>query len=457
MEQIYIFVIQTISDMATIKFLTRTKVSKLAPVYIRFRDKDKIDIWVQTPYKMYPEYWNNAKQEFKKNMLYTGVFTEKKARELKRDFDKLNDTILDEYDKHSEPVSADWLTKIINTVYYKKVTGTETFNQYVARFVEEAKSGKRLATNGKTTKRYGYGSLRVLQGFKLSFELFCNGKQYDFDDINIDTYNSFVKFFYDRNCGPNYVGKHIKTWKTIMRKARIESLHKNSDIELKAFKTLSEETDSIYLTEGELKAIYDLDLSDNVTLKKVRSEMATNKQLRESRDVFLVGSYLAQRYSDYKRVTKDMIKELDGKIYVEIIQQKTGTKCLIPIRPEADRILQRYDYTLPKTFEQKVNKNIKDIGELAGITEVIAIERNKGGLTVKTKVKKCSLICTHTARRSGCTNMYLAGIPTLKIMKISGHKSEREFLKYIRVSQEETAIDLANHSYFTGSPLRIAK
>jgi hypothetical protein len=53
--------------------------------------------------------------------------------------------------------------------------------------------------------------------------------------------------------------------------------------------------------------------------------------------------------------------------------------------------------------------------------------------------------------------MYLAGIPSLKIMKMSGHKSEREFLKYIRVSQEETAVDLSAHSYFTGSPLRIAK
>ena len=40
---------------------------------------------------------------------------------------------------------------------------------------------------------------------------------------------------------------------------------------------------------------------------------------------------------------------------------------------------------------------------------------------------KCDLIKTHTARRSGCTNMYLAKIQPIDIMKISGHKTERNF------------------------------
>ena len=63
-------------------------------------------------------------------------------------------------------------------------------------------------------------------------------------------------------------------------------------------------------------------------------------------------------------------------------------------------------------------------------------------------ILKYELIKAQTARRSGATNMYLAGISTLDIMKITGHKKEREFLKYIRVSKEETAELLANHEYF---------
>jgi len=39
-------------------------------------------------------------------------------------------------------------------------------------------------------------------------------------------------------------------------------------------------------------------------------------------------------------------------------------------------------------------------------------------------------------------------------MKITGHKTEREFLKYIRVTKEQTAQTLMNHSYFA-TPLKL--
>jgi hypothetical protein len=62
--------------------------------------------------------------------------------------------------------------------------------------------------------------------------------------------------------------------------------------------------------------------------------------------------------------------------------------------------------------------------------------------------KEMIVIKTNTARRSGATNMCLAGIPSLDIMKITGHKTEREFFKYIRITKEETAEMLSNHEYF---------
>jgi hypothetical protein len=77
----------------------------------------------------------------------------------------------------------------------------------------------------------------------------------------------------------------------------------------------------------------------------------------------------------------------------------------------------------------------------------------RGGLKVTTHVPKNELIKTHTARRSGCINMYLGGINVIDIMKISGHKSEREFLSYIKVSKEETASALQSHPYFTRTGL----
>jgi hypothetical protein len=51
--------------------------------------------------------------------------------------------------------------------------------------------------------------------------------------------------------------------------------------------------------------------------------------------------------------------------------------------------------------------------------------------------------------------MYLAGISPIDIMKISGHKSEKEFKKNINVTREQTAISLASHPYFKG--LKVVK
>ena len=122
-----------------------------------------------------------------------------------------------------------------------------------------------------------------------------------------------------------------------------------------------------------------------------------------------------------------------------------------------DQILQKYNYQVPKTFEQKVNFHIKKVGDKAKITEKIEVEKIKGGLKVKSLVPKNELIKTHTARRTDCTLMYLTGIPAIDIMKISGHKTEREFLNYIKVTKEQTAQNLAKHPYFIGSHLGIAK
>lgn len=432
--------------MATIRFYTRTNLQKLATVYLRFTDGRGTDIRIPTPYRIFPDYWNEEKQTLKQRILYSDIFTEADAKDIEDKFTELKDFILRDLFKLIAPASKEWLTSTVNKFYYKEAPSNETLTEYIKRFVEEAQSGQRLATAGTSKKRYAYGTTRMLKGCQLSFEMFCKdkNKNYNFNDITIDFYNDFVKFFYGRNCSANYIGKLISTLKTIMRQAREEGLHNNLEIERKAFKTLKESVDSIYLTEAELKSIYILDLSEN-------------RPAEIMRDVFLAGCYTAQRYSDYSRLNKDNIKTIDGNRVIVLTQKKTGEKCLIPIRPELEAILKKYDYTLPKTFEQKVNDEIKKIGEKAKITELVHIEKNRGGKIVKKDVKKCELIKTHTARRTGCTLMYLAGIPSIDIMKISGHKTEREFLKYIKVGKQETALRMAVHPYFIGNPLSIAK
>jgi integrase len=64
----------------------------------------------------------------------------------------------------------------------------------------------------------------------------------------------------------------------------------------------------------------------------------------------------------------------------------------------------------------------------------------KKGKKEKVEVKpKYEWITSHTCRRSFCTNEFLAGTPVELIMKISGHKSVKDFYKYIRITPEEAA------------------
>ena len=62
-----------------------------------------------------------------------------------------------------------------------------------------------------------------------------------------------------------------------------------------------------------------------------------------------------------------------------------------------------------------------------------------GSEKIDTVYWKYELITSHTCRRSFCTNQYLAEVPTVFLMKISGHRTERAFLRYTRIDEEMAA------------------
>ena len=85
---------------------------------------------------------------------------------------------------------------------------------------------------------------------------------------------------------------------------------------------------------------------------------------------------------------------------------------------------------------------------MVGIDTPISTSRTEGNRLIERVAPKWQLVTNHTARRSGATNMYIAGIPSISIMKLTGHTTERSFLKYIKISQEENANLLASHAFF---------
>lgn len=331
------------------------------------------------------------------------------------------------------------LVNHLDKIYKKEVEVIEkrlTLNEYIAQYIQEIESGKRLIP--KKSKRYGLGTIKNVKGFQTQFNIYQKDyrRTINFEDVNMEFYDSFVGFFNSKNYSPNTIGKHIANLKTICKCAREENLHQNYEMNRESFNAIQVDTDEIYLNESELKTLFELDLSDN-------------KDHEIARDIFLVGCYVAQRFSDYSRIKPHFLKITSkGSKVICLTQVKTGIKVTIPVRGELDFILSKYGYDLPKINEQTLNRDIKDVGEKAKINELVEIEMIRGGLTIRSTVPKNTLIKTHTARRSGATNMFLAGIPTLKIMKVTGHTTEANLLKYIKASSEETADDLSTHLYF---------
>ncbi len=313
-----------------------------------------------------------------------------------------------------------------------------TFMQFYEEFIKRSESGLRLV-DGKpitpgTIKSY-YTTKKCIENYQLHAKT-----KVDFENIDMSFYTDFTKYLtLTVKQSTNYIGKHIKVIKTVLRDAKEHfKIAVNEDFAARNFKTIKEEADTIYLPEDELKEIAELDLADNQRLDKVR-------------DLFLIGCHTGLRFSDLSALTPDQIS--NGMI--TITQIKTGGKVVIPVHDKVTEILKKYNGNLPKSISnQKTNAALKDLAKrVTSLKKKISSKITKGGArTIKTITKttkdgvekteiseKWQLVTTHTARRSFATNQYLNGVPTLSIMAITGHKTESAFMKYIKVTNEDQA------------------
>jgi integrase len=255
------------------------------------------------------------------------------------------------------------------------------------------------------------------------------------DSIDLEFYDQFVDFLIKKNYSKNSIGTFIKNIKVFMNEAVDRKLTTNLQFKNKRFKYMEEHSESIYLSESELKKLYDLNLSKSARLDKVR-------------DLFIIGCYSGLRFSDLSQLRPENINELGNMVKVRT--QKTDEVVIIPLNRYIKKILNKYGGNPPAAYtNQKMNEYLKELGQLAGIDEDIIVTATKGGKRQSETFKRWQLITTHTARRSFATNAYLNSVPTISIMKITGHRTEKAFLKYIRISQEDNANKLLSHPFFT--------
>ena len=250
------------------------------------------------------------------------------------------------------------------------------------------------------------------------------------NSITEDFLEDFI--YYLRDCGMrnNTVKGLIEKIKAITKKAGNYGYAVNRTFD--EVSVPEEDTCSIALSMNDITRIY--------------YYKGLTKKQEKIRDLFVVGCLTGMRYSDYSTLTSENIH---GDIIVKKTK-KTGVTVHVPIHAYIHEIIKKYNGELPKDISiQHFNRTIKPICKKIGFNEKVVFTRTVGHDVVTQTYETWEVISSHTARRSAATNMYNSGrMKTLQIMLITGHTTEKNFFRYIKVSREENAKTLSNDMFF---------
>jgi site-specific recombinase XerD len=303
----------------------------------------------------------------------------------------------------------------------------ETLLGFIDHFIQECESGVRLSPKRQKLKPSSIGSYKTTKGYLLKFQehskKVLNLK--DFSQSDIDKFSDFL--IIDEEFALNTHAKAMMDLLQIIKYAvKLKKIPAAKMVELE-FDTRREETDSIYLTENEILQLLEINDFDDPIHEQVR-------------DVFVVGCFTAMRFSDYSMIDPSAIRNNR----LEFVQKKTGGKVTIPIHPVVNTILKKYDNVLPKVPKNnEFNRIIKLVGEKLPCLHIPFTKQVTYGRELKELVDmKYNYLQTHTARRSFCSNEFLKKTDPMIIMSISGHKSHKSFMRYIKVTSNQYADQL---------------
>lgn len=246
--------------------------------------------------------------------------------------------------------------------------------------------------------------------------------QYGTDDIAIEKIDHAFVTGYDfylrteKDCSNNTTVKYIKNFKKIIRICLANGwLTQDPCLN---YKVKLQEVERNILTQDELQALAE---------KEINIE-----RLDAVRDIFLFSCFTGLAYIDVKQLTPDnIIKGIDGQLWIDTKRQKTNTPSRIPLLGTALDIIQKYqdhpkcnneNTLLPVSSNQKMNAYLKEIATISGIKKELTF---------------------HCARHTFATTVTLSnGVPIESVSKMLGHKSIRTTQHYAKITDSKVANDM---------------
>lgn len=363
--------------------------------------------------KIDPKYWDVLKQQSKKSYVGSPELNSF-LNYIKEEIKKLNRQLT--IDKI---VLSDEEFKLNVHQIIKKMQPQNTNYQFFDAYNRFIESKKNIRSHRSIQKYYTLlnhlKNFQTIKKFTLSF-----------DKMNMEFYERFTDYlFNNKKMTDNTVGKYVSALKTFLSWTYDLELTKISTF--RRFKVFEKKAEIIYLTSEEL------DLLENLVLE--------NKSLDQVRDVFLFACYTGQRFSDISNIEWEDISEN----YWNLRSYKTKDIIRIPLIDKAIKIIQKYseyEKPLPIISHQKTNEYIKDMCKIAGLTELVTINRYSASRKIEITKPKYEFVTTHTARRTFVTLSLEKGLRPEMVMEITGHKEYKTMKKYMKITDKRKEIEL---------------
>ena len=450
--------------MATIHYYIRTskkgvETSVYAQIFCSAKEKsERTLIQVNTGIKVPSSRWDKKLESVSTNM--AGEEEETRIEAINDRLKGLKSHLFADIEK-SDRITMDFIKNSIeehsNNYVNKLPEAPQDIIKYMEWLMAAMRDGQRLF-NGRryikdTVKQYGT-SLGVMKRFMRHYKDNTGMGLVWNSFAKRDVADMFMNFLNECGYMVKTRNKLVSRWQTILNMAKEDGLHNHDGANLlfQVPERTKDEKVKVYLTDEEIQALYDMKLEPGSTYDKVR-------------DIFLTGCYTGQRISDYSRISQDNFTTTKlGTKVVHLYQKKTGKEIFVPIlNGNLLSIMEKYDGYPPKIVDQVLNRYIKEILEIlsdavpslqeyyptlltmkerqAEKDGKIEYERDEQGNVIRPKYE---LVSSHTARRSCLTNLYKTHkFSDRLLMSVSGHKSRETFYKYILVSGEDVAEEMA--------------
>lgn len=386
---------------------------------------EKLPFKYYLPFSVLPSKWDNKKQMMKKVRFNTD------AANINNELSKLSNVVRSysiDCNINNVRITKSKLSALMKEYFKKsqrkkKQSGKITFEKFIDLFIEQQSS----KVSKDRVKRY-----KVFKNHFLKFQK-DQSTTYNFHQIDFSFYSDFIDYFFEQiESTPNTAGVHIAILKKIMKEAKKQKLHDNTDYE--GFSKPSNKVNRFYLNDFEILQIWNTQYEQ--------------PYLQKAKDIFVFACLVGLRYSDFSQIKPHHIVITQNGYKLSKITKKTEEPVEIPLKPIGIEILKKYNFKLPSISNQKLNNYVKELGMIAGIDNEVTKLSYKGNQVEELVLKKYDVISSHTARRSFCTNAFLAGVPIPLIMILSGHTTEKAFMKYICITKEQASKKLAAHPWF---------